>query len=159
MKTTLNKIREFSPCKKSWGKLLEGLNKTKADDEPLSIRTVLELNGFADALWCLRAVEGFEREIRLYAVWCAEQVAHLMTDQRSKNALILAKNFAKNAASKIELNVAAANASEAAVAAYVNADRAANAARAAAADRARLEQERELIRLLDCIENNRRYDI
>jgi hypothetical protein len=71
MKTTLNAIREFRPCKDGWEKLLKHLGKTKADDEPLSIVTVLDSNGIDDALWCLRAVKGHDREIRLYAVWSA----------------------------------------------------------------------------------------
>jgi len=83
MKTTLNQIRDNSPCANGWIKLLAHLGKTKADDEPLSIATVLDSNGLDDALWCLRAVEGRDRESRLYAVWCARQVQHLMTDPRS----------------------------------------------------------------------------
>ena len=34
MKTTLNKIREHSPCESGWRKLLAHLGKTKSDDEP-----------------------------------------------------------------------------------------------------------------------------
>ncbi len=82
MQTTLNKIRQHSPCANGWKKLLAHLGKTQADDEPVSIATVIESNGFDDALWCLRAVEGRDREIRMYAVWCARQVQHLMTDDR-----------------------------------------------------------------------------
>jgi hypothetical protein len=57
MKTTLNLIRSHSPCTSRWEKLLKYLGKTKADDEPLSIATILESNGLDDAVWCLRAVE------------------------------------------------------------------------------------------------------
>ena len=76
--TTLNKIREQYPCADGWAKLLRHLNKTQADDEPLALGTILDSNGLDDALWCLRAVDGHEREMRLYAVWCARQVQHLM---------------------------------------------------------------------------------
>jgi hypothetical protein len=104
--TTLNKIREHSPCHEGWTKLLRTLNKTKADDEPLSIIQILDSNGLDDALWCLRAVEGHDREIRLFAVWCARQVEHLMTDERSKNALNVAERHANGEATDEELAAA-----------------------------------------------------
>jgi hypothetical protein len=74
--TTLNKIRAYSPCGGGWGKLLRHLGKTQADDEPLALVTILDSNGLDDALWCLRACDGIDREARLYAVWCARQVQH-----------------------------------------------------------------------------------
>ena len=92
--TTLNKIRVHHPCSDGWEKLLKHLNKTKADDEPLSFVTILESNGLDDALWCCRAAPEYDREWRLFAVWCATQVKHLMTDDRSLNALVVAENFA-----------------------------------------------------------------
>ncbi|MCX6499582.1 MAG: hypothetical protein NTU93_12410 [Arthrobacter sp.] len=103
MKTTLNAIRAHSPCESGWKKLLHYLGKTVADDEPLSIVTILDSNGFHDALWCLRAVEGHDREIRLYAVWCARQVQHLMTDPRSVAALDVAERNANGTATAEEL--------------------------------------------------------
>ena len=108
MHTTLNKIREHSPCHEGWTKLLRTLNKTKADDEPVSIIQILDSNGLDDALWCLRAVEGHDREIRLFAVWCARQVEHLMTDERSKNALNVAERHANGEATDEELAAARA---------------------------------------------------
>jgi len=106
MKTTLNKIRAHSPCSNGWRKLLAHLGKTQADDEPLSIVTVLDSNGFDDALWCLRAVEGHDREIRLYAVWCGRQVQHLMADPRSIAALDVAERFANGKATEAERDAA-----------------------------------------------------
>jgi hypothetical protein len=103
MKTTLNAIREHGPCAEGWQKLLRHLGKTQADDEPLSIVTVLDSNGLDDALWCLRAVDGCDREIRLYAVWCARQVQHLMTDPRSLAALDVAERHARGLATDEEL--------------------------------------------------------
>ena len=108
MKTTLNKIRENNPCPGGWEKLLKHLGKTKADDEPLSIATILDSNGLNDALWCLRAVEGHDKEIRLFAVWCARQVQHLMKDQRSIDALDVAERYANGEATQDELNAARA---------------------------------------------------
>ena len=103
MKTTLNKIREHEPCAEGWEKLLTYLGKTKADDEPLSLLTILDSNGLNDAIWCLRAVEGHDKEIRLFAVWCARQVQHLMTDKRSLDAIDVAERYANGEATDAEL--------------------------------------------------------
>ena len=132
MKTTLNEIRAKSPCANGWKKLLAHLGKTQADDEPVSIITILDSNGLDDALWCLKAVRGRDREIRLFAVWCARQVQHLMTDPRSIAALDVAERFANGDATSDELAAAYAAADAAAYSAYDAADAAYDAAYAAA---------------------------
>ena len=149
MKTTLNQIREHSPCKSGWTKLLKTLNKTVADDKPLSILTILESNGLDDALWCLRAVTGRDREIRLFAVWCARQVEYLNPDPRVKECNNVTEKYANGEATKEELKVAADAAAAAYAAAYAvdAAYAAAVAADAAAADDMRFAQEQELIRV------------
>ena len=106
MKTTLKAIREHRPCSGGWAKLLRHLGKTTADDAALSITAILDSNGLVDALWCLRAVTGHDREIRLYAVWCARQVQHLMTDPRSLTALDVAERYANNLATQYDLSAA-----------------------------------------------------
>jgi hypothetical protein len=136
MRTTLNKIREHSPCTDGWTKLLKNLGKTKADDKPLAITTILDSNGLADALWCLRAVDGYQREMRLYAVDCARSVQHLMTDQRSIAAIDVAERHADGLATDDELTAARDAAWDAAWAARDAAWSAAWAARAAARDAA-----------------------
>ena len=136
MKTTLNQIRAKSPCQSGWIKLLAYLGKTKADDEPISIATILDSNGLDDALWCLQAVKGRDREIRLFGVWCARQVQHLMTDPRSIAALDVAERFANGEATQYELNAASAAASDAASAAASDAAWAASAAASDAASAA-----------------------
>jgi hypothetical protein len=130
MKTTLNRIRKNSPCKEGWSKLLTYLGKTSAHDKPLEIATIVESNGLDDALWCLRAVEGEDRKIRLFAVWCARRVQHLMTDPRSLKALDVAEAYANGTATLEELRLAGAEA------AYAAGDVAWAAARATATDAA-----------------------
>ncbi len=137
MQTTLNAIRSHSPCKSGWTKLLAYLRKTKANDEPISILEILESNGIDDALWCLRAVDGHDKEIRLYAVWCARQVQHLMPDKRSLAALDVAEAFANGKATKEELAAADHAAWDAAWAARIAARAAAWDAAWAAAEAAR----------------------
>jgi len=168
MNTTLIAIREHNPCTNGWKKLLSHLEKTKADDELLPITTILDSNGVEDALWCLRAVGGRDREIRLYAVWCARQVQHLMADQRSINALDVAVRHANGTATDDELAAArdaawAAALAAARDAAWAAARDAAWAARDAALaaardaawdaawDAASNVQAKELRRVCDCI--------
>ena len=146
--TTLNAIRAHHPCQDGWTKLLATLGKTKADDEPLAITTILASNGIDDALWCVRAVDGHDREIRLFAVACARRVQHLMTDPRSREALDVAERYANGEATADELAAAEA-AAEAARAAAGDAAWAAwaawDAARAAAGDAEREWQAQKYI--------------
>jgi hypothetical protein len=145
--TTLNKIREHKPCADGWKKLLDHLGKTQADDEPLPLLTILESNGLNDALWCLKACDGIEKESRLFAVACARRVQHLMKDPRSLDALDVAERHAHGNATNQELGAAwaaAVAAREAAGyaamdswAAWAAANAAAWAAREAAANAAR----------------------
>ena len=130
MHTTLNKIRAYSPCQSGWKKLLKHLGKTKADDEPLQFLTILESNGLDDALWCLRSTPEYDRHSRLFAVWCARQAQHLLTDSDSFMALDYAEAHAYGFATDDELTAAYA-------AAYAAAGAAAWAAAAPAADAAR----------------------
>ena len=138
--TTLNRIRKHGPCADGWQKLLAGLGKTAADDEPIPFALILETNGLDDALWCCRAEPQYAREWRLFAVWCARQVQHLMTDPRSVAALDVAERHAQGQASDQELAREAARATEAwaaapvALAAARAAAWAAEAAEAAAAE-------------------------
>ena len=137
MTTTLNKIRACKPCSNRWAKLLKYLGKTQADDEPLPFSVILDSNGLDDALWCCRSAPEYDREWRLFAVLgCARQVQHLMTDQRSIDALDVAERYAYGEATEEELK-AAGYAAEAAWAAAGYAARAARAARAAAGAAAR----------------------
>ena len=116
--TTLNRIRAHSPCKEGRRKLLAGLGKTAADDEPLPFARIVEINGIDDALWCCRAEPQHAKEWRLFAVWCARQVQHLMTDPRSIAALDVAESHANGEASDDELASAWASATAAAWAAW-----------------------------------------
>ncbi|HWQ96262.1 MAG TPA: hypothetical protein VN368_02705, partial [Candidatus Methylomirabilis sp.] len=104
--TTLNKIRTKSPCQSGWNKLLKHLGKTQADDELLPFAVILESNGLDDATWCCQCAPEYSREWRLFAVWCALQVKHLMTDPRSLAALEVAERFANGQATKAELAAA-----------------------------------------------------
>ena len=94
--TTLNRIRAHEPSREGWTKLLTTLNKTRADDEPLSFATILESNGLDDALWCCRAEPQHAKTWRLFAVWCARQVPQ--NDPRSVEVLNVAERHAQGQA-------------------------------------------------------------
>ena len=104
--TTLNRIRAHVPCREGWEKLLKGLGKTAADDEPLPYSRIVEINGINDAVWCCRAEPQHAREWRLFAVWCARQVQHLMVDPRSIAALEVAERHANGQATDDDLAAA-----------------------------------------------------
>ena len=131
--TTLNKIREHSPCCEGWRRLLTYLGKTNADDEPLSFKSILDSNGLDDAIWALRSIDA--PEVRLFAVRCVRQIQHLISDERSLNALDVSEAYAVGEATKDEISAAGYAAWDAAwdAAGYAAED----AARAAARDAAR----------------------
>ena len=107
--TTLNNIRVQGPCvgsRDSLLRLLAALGKSEADDEPLPLVRILEINGLDDALRSLCTTE-CEREARLFAVACARQVQHLMTDDRSLTAVDVAERYLNGEATKSELSAAA----------------------------------------------------
>jgi hypothetical protein len=72
--------------------------------------TVLELNGLDDALWCLCAVDGYDKEIRLYAVWCARRVQHLIQDSWGVEAIDTSERYALGQATLDDVSIAAFNA-------------------------------------------------
>ncbi len=92
--TTLNAIREHLPCEDGWKKLLKHLGKKKADDKRLALTTVLKSNGIEDAIWCLRAVEGHDREICLYALWCIRQGKRLVRARPSPFTIPVSRGWA-----------------------------------------------------------------
>ena len=127
---TLNKIRAHSPCESGWKKLLKAKAGAGMDVE-FPLTDVMDSNGLDDALWCLRVRPEHSKLWRKYAVWCARQVEHLMTDNRSKDALDVAWRHSEGEATDEELAAALAAAWAAAGAAAWAAREAAYAALAA----------------------------
>jgi hypothetical protein len=129
--TTTARIDACNPCQVRRQRAAELLNITKPSDEPITYAQLLDVFGLGDALWCCRAEPDLAPIWRRYAVWCARQVAHLMTDQRSLDALDVAERHASGAATDEELGAALA-AADAVADAVADAALAADAARAAA---------------------------
>ena len=104
---TLQKIKNAGPCADGWVKVLKSKGGKNADmDAEFPLADVLEINDLADTLWCLRCLPEHSNLWRKYAVWCARQVQHLMTDQRSVNALDVAWRHSNGAVTDDELNAA-----------------------------------------------------
>jgi len=130
---TLQKIRDASPCTDGWAIALESKGGNSADmnaEFPLS--DVLDSNALDDALWCLRCLPEHDKLWRKYAVWCARQVQHLMTDQRSVDALDVAWRHSEGEATDADLAAAKPATLAAAAAAAAQAAASAQAAWAAA---------------------------
>ena len=150
---TLPALRKAGACVDGYNRLvrtLQGLEFTCDDakrrnwlkfvhEDPVSIRTILDSSGIDDALWALRCIDNADndKDVRLFAIWCARQVDHLMTDARSKTALDVAERHAHGLATDDALDAAWA-------AAWAAAD--------AAADAARDAQKNRLIEMLDAFE-------
>ena len=143
---TLKALRQAGACYTSYNRVVRALQAkdfSSADaerksyiryvhNENISLQFILDSNGLDDALWTLCCVDNVERDIRLYAVWCARQVQHHMTDCRSIAALDVAERCANGQATYEELVAAEDAARAAARAAAWNSARAVwNAARAA----------------------------
>jgi hypothetical protein len=89
--TTLRRIKKAKFWKPGWETLLSYLGKTEADDEPLDLLTVLDSNGFADALWVLSYAMPDDRLARHFQAWCAEQVLPIYKAAHPKGRCIQAR--------------------------------------------------------------------
>ena len=160
---TVEMIRSWDPCYDpvdGKSKLPEDWTGTVLDILDLKITT-------EDKIWVVCRNELVsEKLMRLFAVWCARQVQHLLKDERPLKALDVAEAYANGNATKEELAAARATARDAAWAAAGDAAGAAagaaawdaawaaagdaagaaarDAARSAAWDAARDAQERKL---------------
>ena len=99
--TTLRKIRECNPCISSWTRLLEGLGKSEADDEPLPYSKILGICGLHDALWATRTETDF-RWVQELALRFARHVGR--TDRHFMDSLYIVDRFLRGEASREELD-------------------------------------------------------
>ena len=160
--TTLQRIRDNSPCEDGYKKLVTHLGgcKSYGMDTPINLLTILDANGVEDTLWCLRATAEDSRRTaaKLAIEFAAEALpifeARYPGDMRVREAIQGARDYMDGKITLTALKEAQASASFASfsavnAAAYAAADDAdaANAAAAAAAYAAR-ERQAEIIRAI-----------
>jgi len=102
---TIEDIRSWDPCYDPVRHLAEDWSGTALDilrDEKMPV---------ASRFWVVLRTEVLDKKtLRLFAVWCARSVQHLMQDQRSINAIDIAEKFANGEATEEELETARAEA-------------------------------------------------
>ena len=124
--TTLNELKKHSPCTDGYRKLLKHIGMDYHVDQPIDLLTILQSNGFDDAVWSLRAampVADRDRIARLFACDCAESVLHLFEakypdDHRPRRAIETARLYAVGKATEDELKASASASAYAAASAY-----------------------------------------
>lgn len=100
--TTLNKILSLPPSQTAWENLLRSLNKTDSDDELISLVQLVHISGLHFTLECCQLIPEFDKHWRLYAVWCARQVAWSSQYKNGTLAIALAERFANGQATQEE---------------------------------------------------------
>ena len=82
---TLKDLRQAKACIAGYNKVVCSLQGQPFTDEhrdmksyirfvykePIPLTFILENNGLNDALWALQCIKDADRDIRLFAVWCA----------------------------------------------------------------------------------------
>jgi len=106
MTTTLNSIRQHYPCIDGWKTLLDSLGKIEPDDELITFEYIMESNDILDAIWCLRTLNGYDKEKRLFAVGCAREIQHMVTSPIIQEAIDIAEKFANEEVTIEELEKA-----------------------------------------------------
>ena len=100
-KLTAEILRSYQPCydpNKYYDDKWEGDVITLLDDKRIPL---------SDRLWVIcRKDLVSEKSMRLFAVWCARQVQHLMKDPRSIAAIDVAERFANGQATDAERDAA-----------------------------------------------------
>ena len=134
--TTTARIDACNPFKGRRSRAAKLLGITEPSDQPISYEKLLDALGFDDAIWCCRAQFDLSPTWRRYAVWCARQVQHLMTDRRSLDALDVAERHAAGDATDEELATAEDAAEAAAISGALEPDVTWSAATWAAAEAA-----------------------
>lgn len=118
---TLKQLRDGGACFSGYNRvvrMVQGKKFTQSDklriqylscesEIKISLEEIARNNGLSDAIWCFRVIPGCERDARMFAIWCARQVEHMIKDKRSLDALDVAERFADGDATEGEVEHAA----------------------------------------------------
>ena len=155
IQTTFQKLHDAGACKERYRFLAKALGGIKAYgvNTPITLLQILDINGFDDALWALRACDDAETFSRLLVCDYAEHVLHIFEaeypdDYRPREAIAVSRRYARGEATDAELSAAwsaawSAEGSAAGAAAWSAAEAAAEAAAGAAAWAAAWAAERQ----------------
>lgn len=99
--TTLNDIRKQGPCTFGWAKLLKSLGKLHADDDPISLEHILNSNGIADAVWSLRAIKNYDKELCIFYRDIALIMDLIFEEKELVNAVYAAPDNIKHKIEKV----------------------------------------------------------
>lgn len=137
--TSFRLLHDAGACKERYRFLAKALGGIKAYgvNTPITLLQILDINGFDDALWALRACPDSDTFARLLACDYAEHVLPIFKtqypdDDRPRKAIAVSRRYARGEATDAELS-AARDAGDAARAAWYAARAAAWAAAWAAA--------------------------
>lgn len=86
MYTTLNNIKNARGdvyCPRGWNAILNYVHKLHPDDEPISFHTLLNATGLFGAIWCLRTIDGHEKQKAAFHAFCSEG-KHTQEDMTNK---------------------------------------------------------------------------
>lgn len=122
LSTTFVLLKKNEVCESGCRKLAKHLGGVKdyGKNTPINLLTVLESNGVADCVWCFCATEQeAENTFRLIACDFAESVLPIFekeypNDKRPREAIAISRLYAKNEATREELDAARAAARAAA---------------------------------------------
>ena len=93
MRLTLQQIRDRSPCREGWTKLLKSLGNPSDMSITVSIGEIARSNGPQDALWCLRCAEFDRRDIIRAILPSVKRAAVHITDQRVSDCIALLERW------------------------------------------------------------------
>lgn len=106
---TLRQIRNAHPCEDGWVKVLSANGGSKANlDAEFELASIIDSNGVDDCILALQCKPEYQHIYRKFAVVCADEVSHLMADDRSTTALEVAWNHSCGEATNEQLAVARA---------------------------------------------------
>jgi len=111
--TRFRLLHDAGACKERYRFLAKALGGIKAygRDTPITLLQILDINGFDDALWALRACDDAETFSRLLACDYAEHVLPIFEtqypdDDRPRKAIAVSRRHAHGEATDAELSAA-----------------------------------------------------
>jgi len=111
--TSFRLLHDARACKERYRFLAKALGGIKAYgvNTPITLLQILDINGFDDALWALRACDDAETFSRLLVCDYAEHVLHIFEaeypdDYRPREAIAVSRRYARGEATDAELSAA-----------------------------------------------------